>query len=234
MKRNWRRLNVTALKAVFCLFAMAVGAAETSAQDEPTAWLTIQNSTDATLSVSVSRGSKSVNVTLPPLTESRVLVYAGYVTFYAQASLSSPMLTYEERFAISNGGRYSINLTPQQFGTSYLADRPSASQGQTGLTVNQSRAALQGDVQCSEYGQGVTLTTATSASYRDFCRSNDGSRSYEWGGKSAGWVCSENKARVNAMKTCQSSHGGGVIGVCYKPDPWDDYFLYSPFCVMSN
>jgi len=121
------------------------------AQTAPTARVTVANSTDATLTIEfahIERGlvRERVEITIPPLTEKIVIVPAGIVRFVANTYRTSPANRYEEEFTLNNGQVYAMNITPQMFGTSFLADRP-GNVG-TGITTNTSRVAQNGAAAC--------------------------------------------------------------------------------------
>ena len=134
MNRSW-----ILLLNLITLSILMIGTLSANAENEPTAWLTIANSTDATLTVTVERRGQRVTVTIPPITEQRIVAPAGYVTFTAIAERSAPVLTHQQGFTLSTGGNYAMNLTPQHFGASYLMDRPSFDSTGSGITTNKSR-----------------------------------------------------------------------------------------------
>lgn len=138
------------LLAISLLFILAPNS-NANAQSDLTSTLRIANSTNATLTIIVNRkfgGGNPQIIKIPPITERTMIVPAGLVTFTAVAKLSSPEKTLSKEQTFTRGRSYEINLTPQAFGTTFLADRPS-SENQTGITANQSRLALSGRA-CAE------------------------------------------------------------------------------------
>ena len=127
------------MRGMIALLILVFGPSLANAQSGRTAWFTIANSTNATLTVTVERLGKEISITLAPNTERRIVAPAGYVTFTAIANRSAPVLTYKTGFALSTGGNYALNLTPRDFGATYMADRPSFDNGGTGITTNTSR-----------------------------------------------------------------------------------------------
>lgn len=138
MIRLWNLL--VALMAVSGLF---ISADAGEAQVDRSAQLTIANSTNATLTVIVNSRSdyRETVVTLAPISERRIVVPAGYITVIAVSSRSAPIRSHNQGFALSTGRRYTVNLTPKDFGTTYLADRPKFDPPGSGITTNKSRQA---------------------------------------------------------------------------------------------
>ena len=119
-----------ALKSLFiALFAVTVFwiSGHAQAQSRPTATMTLQNSTDATLRIELRtqfHSGESVEVLVPPLTEKRVTVPAGIVRLTATATKANPAKGFSDSLTLNNGSEYSYNITSQQFGTDHLTDRP--------------------------------------------------------------------------------------------------------------
>lgn len=122
------------LKVQFLLlgFLLAIGSNVPFAQAQlnRTAQLTLANSTDATLTIKIrnSRSGQSIEIIVPPLSERKVQAPAGLVEFAAIASRSAPVLDYYQTLTLSNGRVYTMNLTPADFGATFMADRPSFDQ----------------------------------------------------------------------------------------------------------
>ena len=108
--------------------------------------LTIANSTDATLTIKIYANTHQ-EIIVPPLTE-RTLegVWPENIRFTAIASKVAQQHIYETNLSMSSG-YYTINLTPQMFGTTVLSDPPSVKGN--GLTINTSKTALNGGSACA-------------------------------------------------------------------------------------
>ncbi len=145
-------VNKIILRKCLTVFVFLSSTIFATAQTTSTAQVTIANSTDATLTIEFARIERDlvrerVEVTIPPLTEKIVVAPAGIVRFVANTYRTSPANRYEEEFTLNNGQVYALNITPQMFGTSFLADRP-GNVG-TGITTNTSRVAQNGAAACS-------------------------------------------------------------------------------------
>ena len=195
-----------------------------NSQSEPSAWLTIANSTDATLTVTIERQNRRGTITLAPISERRIVAPAGYVTLTAIAHRSAPVLSHQQSFTLSNGGNYTMNLTPAHFGTSYMADRPSSNGNGSGITTNTSRQAQLSRPDPRESKSWLNLGCYNY--FRDYVASN--SRHIQNGGRQATFVgafdASSNKYRceiantygdwavqdANLMKKCREKLGSSA------------------------
>tara|TARA_R110000850_G_scaffold273518_2_gene410072 strand:+ start:83 stop:835 length:753 start_codon:yes stop_codon:yes gene_type:complete len=156
------------------------------AQETPSAMLNIVNNTQATLTVKVERlrGSfrENVEIEIPPVSERRTVVPAGYVTLTAIASRSSPVKTFSESFSVNHGGAYEYNIFAANFGMHALGDRPSPDNG-SGLALNVSRVIHGAVAACS----GGNLTAGRHWNIRNPNDSRSSSDYYEHGG----YLCSD-------------------------------------------
>ena len=155
MMSKKQQTNSIALFTILTLFMMnAITGTPVKAQPtERTAQLVIANNTNATIHVEIVRKSRSSTrfdwenkkVTLPPITEKTVTVPAGFIRIIANAYRASPAKGYEDEFALSAGGKFTYNITPQKFGTSFISDRP-----KKGLAINDSKVILNGAQACRQ------------------------------------------------------------------------------------
>lgn len=90
---------------------------------------------------------------------------------------------------------------------------------------------------CNYYKNlGHTLSTARPGIYNRYCSKIASGGASKWAGHDRGWSCLDSNDRfvrsVDPVAMCLESYPQkSLLGVCFNPNPLEEYYRYAPICV---